>query len=262
MDLSIKICKCELIKCKSCSNESLSKNLCISCNEEDKYYHKLNDTENIGEFINCYKTNSILNYYLDINDKYYKKCYISCATCKEQGNYTNHNCLTCAHDYTYELNISGTTINCYRSCPENYGKVIKEKNKCIEDCSKDSDFKYEFRNSCYQDCPHNISVKSEFKNFYCEVICPKEYPFEIIKTQSCVSNCTISERQNGLCKINYISNDENDKEAEEKVIANIKEEITKDFNTSDIDKGEDVTIEQKGSTITITTTENQKNDKS
>lgn len=70
MDLLIKICKCELTKCKSCSNESLSKNLCISCNEEDKYYHKLNDTENIGEFINCYKTNSILNYYLDINDKY------------------------------------------------------------------------------------------------------------------------------------------------------------------------------------------------
>ena len=263
LDSSIKICKCELTKCKSCSNESLSKNLCISCNEEDNYYPKFNDTENYGEFINCYnETNAGFNYYLDINDKYYKECYISCATCKEKGNSTNHNCLTCANDYTYELNIYNGAINCYQSCPEDFNKLIKEKNKCIDDCSKDLDYKYEFRNSCHQDCPHNISVKSEIKNFYCEVICPKEYPFEIIKTQSCVSNCTISETQNGLCKINYISNDKNDKEAEEKVVANIKEEITKDFNTSDIDKGEEVTIEQKGSTITITTTENQKNDKS
>ena len=37
---SIKICKCELTKCKLCSNESLFQNLCISCNEEDNYYPK------------------------------------------------------------------------------------------------------------------------------------------------------------------------------------------------------------------------------
>ena len=260
LDPSIKKCKCDLIKCKSCTNESLTKNLCISCNEEYNYYPILNDTESFGDFINC-NNETIPGYYFDDNDKYYKKCYISCSSCKEKGNHTNHNCLTCASDYIYNITISGA-INCYQSCPKIFSKLIPAKKLCIDDCSKDNDYKYEFRNKCYRECPYNISQKSEVKNFYCEAQCSKEYPFEIVETQLCVNNCTISERQNGICKINYISNNENNKEAEEKFIDNIKEELTKDFNASNIDKGEDVTIVQKGSTITITTTENQKKDKS
>ena len=260
LDSSIKICKCDLIKCKLCSEESLLKQLCLTCNEEENFYPILNLTNNTNEFIDCYNE-TIPGYYFDINDKYYKKCYISCSTCKEGGNYTNHNCLTCAIDYIYYLNISDS-LNCYQTCPEEYNKLIPEKNLCVNKCSNYLNYKYEFRNTCYKECPYNISEKSEAKNFFCEVKCTKDYPFEKIKTQTCVDDCTISERQNGLCKINYISKDENNKEAEEKVIDNIKEEITKDFNVSNIDKGEDVTIKQKGSTITITTTENQNNDKS
>ena len=85
----------------------------------------------------------------------------------------------------------------------------------------------------------------------------------MIDTQECVNNCTITERQKGLCKINYESKEEeNNKEAEEKAVENVKEELTKGFNTSEIDKGEDVVINQKGSTVTISTSDNQKNDKS
>ena len=43
---------------------------------------------------------------------------------------------------------------------------------------------------------------------------------------------------------------------------NIKEQLTKDFNTSDVDYGKDIVIKQQYSTITITTTENQKKEKS
>ena len=39
-DTSIKICKCDLIKCYKCSKESFEKNLCLSCN--DGYYPKFN----------------------------------------------------------------------------------------------------------------------------------------------------------------------------------------------------------------------------
>ena len=95
-------------------------------------------------------------------------------------------------------------------------------------------------------------------------ICDKDYPFEIIETQECVDKCTISERQKGTCKINYEPKEEQSKEskeAEEKAVENVKEELTKGFDTSDIDKGEDVVINQKGSTITISTSDNQKNDK-
>ena len=88
------------------------------------------------------------------------------------------------------------------------------------------------------------------------------YPFEIIETQTCVSSCSITQSESGICKINYISEDENNKEVEEKAVENVKEELTNGYNTSNIDSGKNVVIEQKDSTITITTTENQKNEKS
>ena len=70
------------------------------------------------------------------------------------------------------------------------------------------------------------------------------------------------EMENELCKINYISNDENDKEVEEKAIENIQEEMTKDFDTTYIDKGKSVVVKQKDSTITISSTDNLKNETS
>ena len=85
-----------------------------------------------------------------------------------------------------------------------------------------------------------------------------EFPFEIIETQNCVNYCTINERVEGKCKINFVSKDEINKEIEENVFENIKKELTNNFNTSDIDKGKDIIMEQKHSTITITTTENLK----
>ena len=43
------------------------------------------------------------------------------------------------------------------------------KKECIDDCSKDFDYPYEFKNQCYQECPQNISVKSELRTNYCEI---------------------------------------------------------------------------------------------
>ena len=216
-----KICECELKKCKECSIESKSNNLCISCNEDNNYYPKLNDQENIDGFINCYSGN-ILGYYLDNN--IYKECYKTCSYCKGSGNDTYHNCTKCSNEYKYQLDIN------------------RAKN-------------------CYEECPNDISIQSNKNNFYCKIKCPKEYPFEIIETHLCVDICTIYEQEQGLCKINYVSNEES-KEAEEKAVENVKEELTKNFNTSNLDKGENIVIKQKDSTISITTTENQKNEKS
>ena len=92
-------------------------------------------------------------------------------------------------------------------------------------------------------------------------MCPKEYPFEIVETQNCVDNCKIFQIYNGECIKNYVSDDENNKEVEEKEVENIKEDLTTGFNTSDIDKGTNIVIKQKDSTVTITTTENQRNEK-
>ena len=277
-------CKDNLIennefKCyKKSSNNQNYINLCEKCGEN--YFQINNEDTNI----NCY--NNYEGFYLDESNSYplIRPCYESCKKCDNKGNEIEHNCLSCDLNYIYQLKMN-THINCYKTCEfyfyynqndekyyctpdmlcsnEKYKLLIPQKNQCIDDCSKDKDYPYEFRSSCFHECPINISIKSETKNFYCEAKCSREFPFEIIKTQQCVNNCSISERQKNLCKINYESQDNKiNNEAEEKAVENIKEELTKEFNTSDIDKGTNIVIEQKGSTITISTTENQKNEKS
>ena len=277
---AIKICKCDTIKCEKCSDESISNGLCLTCNNEKGFYPKANDINYNGNFIECYEGN-ISRYYFDNNTKNYKECYSSCQTCIGEGNDINHNCLSCANEYNYELNNS-ETINCYKicsyysyyntfnkknyctsdnSCPKDFNKKILDKKQCINDCTKDNEYKYEFRNNCYKECPPGISEKSNRGRYKCKAICNKEYPFEIIETQECVDKCSIEEREKGICKISYEEKEEASKEAEEKAVENVKEEITKGFNTSNIDNGKDVVIKQKGSTITISTSDSQKNDK-
>jgi len=170
------------------------------------------------------------------------------------------NCYNSCNYYFYYNSTEDKYYCTYNdSCPNDFNKLIFEKKQCIDNCTKDSNYSYEFRNTCYEHCPSNISVRSDTKGFYCEVKCPFNSPFENIYTQICVDECTITQRAKGICKINYISDDENNKEIEEKVINETKEELMNDFDTTDVDKGKDIVIEQKDSTITITTTENQKN---
>ena len=90
--------ECEMDKCKICSDESKENNLCLICNEEKNYFSKSTDK---GKYIDCYKGN-ISGYYLDTNNKYYMPCYPSCETCNFYGNETNHNCLSCSNNYSYE----------------------------------------------------------------------------------------------------------------------------------------------------------------
>ena len=264
----------EIMKCSNYSIESVLDGLCISCS--DSFAPKYNDSLNKNNFIGCYKEPK--GYYLDNEDKFYKECYQSCETCDEQGTDINHNCLKCKINYNYELNMINNHINCYneckfyfyynstndkyyctsdRNCPNFFNKLILENNQCIESCSNDSMFQYEFRNKCYNECPSNISKLSEKKDFFCEAICPKEYPFEIVETQECVKNCTIFQRQNELCIINYKpkENEKEDKEAEEKAVENMKEELINNFDHSILDKGENIIINQKDSTIIIRPTD-------
>ena len=166
--LNNKICKCSSnIKCKACNDESIGYDLCISCN--DDYYPKENDSSNNLSYINCY--NNLEGYYLD-NNTIYKKCYSTCKSCNEKGDETNNNCIECIDNYIF-INDSEIKTNCYEKCeyyyyfdssnkyhctetnecPNEYKILIKEKNKCINICKNDKDYKYEFNNTCYKNCP-------------------------------------------------------------------------------------------------------------
>ena len=40
-------------------------------------------------------------------------------------------------------------------CPENYDKLIEPKKQCIDHCTKDDMYQYEFKKKCYEICPSN-----------------------------------------------------------------------------------------------------------
>ena len=150
------------------------------------------------------------NYYYNKNNNIYEECYYTCKKCDEGGNETNNNCIECKDGFMF-LNVSLNETNCYEICPhyyyfnesnkyvctdeeectKNYNKLIKEKNKCIDDCSKDNIYIYEYNN-----------------------ICDKNYKNELIeKTNQILEEPNISTIQNliQLNKTDIIINDESEK---------------------------------------------------
>ena len=51
-------------------------------------------------------------YYLDINNKAYKKCYENCKYCYQEENEIFNNCIECIYNYTL-LKDSLYKTNCY-----------------------------------------------------------------------------------------------------------------------------------------------------
>ena len=92
-----------------------------------------------------------------------------------------------------------------------------------------------------------------------------------MSTQECVKYCSIKDITQNLCVLNYKSekkddnNNEVNKEEEnvkvqDMMIQNIEEGFTSDdYNTSNLENGEDEVIENENMKITLTTTQNQKN---
>ena len=185
---TIYLCKCSNnIKCEYCSKESLNKDLCITCNLEQQFYPKINEAKNDG-FINCY--NNPEQYYL--NDSKYYPCYETCNKCNELGNEKENKCTECKSNYSTKNdfeNDNNCYINCpynyyydsernYKcttddNCPQNYSKLISPKKRCIDDCEKDSNYKFEYRNECFIECPNSTHISNDnpFKcidNLNCE----------------------------------------------------------------------------------------------
>ena len=99
---------------------------------------------------------------------------------------------------------------------------------------------------------------------YCEAICDKEKPFELISSQECVDYCDINDILSGICITKYKSEEDitiegsdnlikDEKEIKEqeiklqdKILDNIEKGFTSEnFNTSNIESGNDAVIEIK-----------------
>ena len=267
---------------------------CKSCKEN--YYPKENDTLYKNLFFNCYQNPE--GYYLDkdeFDNPIYKLCNKKCQTCIMKGNALEHNCITCKDKYPFGIINDNNQINCYINCscfyyfdedknyqctkdyfcPKEFSKLQPERRECIKDCSLETNTKFEFQKTCYERCPPQTEESLE-KAYYCEAICDEENPFELIDSQKCVDYCDINDILTGLCIMKYEVNnnikgsDETDKKEkdlkeeeikiQDKILANIEKSFTSNnFNTSSLEKGNNIVIEEKKMTIILTTTDNQNN---
>ena len=265
-------CECELNDCLSCANLDLglNKKICTKCS--NNYYPKENENQIEGKYFNCY--NALEGYYLDKTDSIYKKCYHSCETCEINGDNINHNCLICNGDYSFKYNLNNHTnyFNCYESCeyyhyfdeeykyhctmsescPDDYSKLIIDEKECI----KEEKFFYE---------------TTETNNKEISTLLLKDYFSTIIFEQ------VINKSNNIILPVYHINNiieeiknkeknetEIKDKEEVIKYYNQIKTDIetiftSENYDTTNIDKGEDQIIETKNMKITLTSTQNQKN---
>ena len=155
------IYKCDN-KCYNCSFESMLSNLCTSCNGKNNYYPV--ESQN-SSFIECLNSNNSDGFYLDNKTYTYKECFPSCKKCHTLGDINVHNCIECKNNYTFINNSNCFEICRYyyffnslneykctskKECPSDFNKLIKDKNQCIDNCTKDEKYKYEYKNVCYE----------------------------------------------------------------------------------------------------------------
>ena len=225
--------KCN-IKCKTCNFESNSNNSCLICNNAQHYYQKLN---NNNKYINCYNE---LPYDYVLDNNIYKPCFDTCDNCTEIGDEYNNKCTKCKTNFIFKTDFDNDK-NCYqicdyyyyfdsnrryhctsqKKCPNEYNKLINNKNKCVETCKEDSIYKFEYKNICYKSCPQGTHNSSN-SNYICEedLVCEYYYNYtrtgcldiipegyylndSILKTidkcdRKC-KNCSIESNLNNLC---------------------------------------------------------------
>ena len=96
--------KC-IIKCSNCTIDSVSNELCVSCNNVQNYYAKLNDDINENSYIDCY-TGEQVGYFFDNINNIYKTCHPKCKACFGEGSNENHHCSECIN-FAYLLDDDG-----------------------------------------------------------------------------------------------------------------------------------------------------------
>ena len=209
----------------SCKEIGYSHEYLNICYKECPEYTHAIKAENSNDVLICLDKKPE-GYFLD-TDGYYKKCYKSCKLCDGKSGEIEHNCTTCKPDY-YFFDDSFYKNNCYKKCPNNYyyddnntyhcsdncsgiyNNLIINSNKCIDDCEKESVYKYEYDNICYEECHNGINSEKEGicldTNIYQyinttnnEIIGDNEEIFQRLKEKS-LYNYNISKKEEMIIK--------------------------------------------------------------
>ena len=125
------------------------------------------------------------NFYVDEENKEIKPCYETCDTCEQSGDAESNNCLTCAPKYMKRPEIGETkecVVKCTYSyyytsygqykchntsqCPEDAKYLVREKNKCVDDCKNDDTYPFLYNGECLSECPEDTKAT----NYVCQLV--------------------------------------------------------------------------------------------
>ena len=170
--------------CKDNKKIKNSQGKCICDNLNGYYSIKYN---NILFSDLCYNTQTKpKNFFLNKESNLFEICYKNCQSCNNYVNDNENNCSSCVSNYIFLPDYNNST-NCvpkcnyyyYYSlyniysctsnfqCPEEAKLLIRNKNRCIDNCSMDNIYKYQYSGECLDKCPDYTNVngyKCERKN--------------------------------------------------------------------------------------------------
>jgi hypothetical protein len=157
------------------------------------------------------------------------------------------------------------TIDCSDDWKSRRYKIIANTGTCIDSCNNSTEYKYEYGGKCYANCSYYYYVVNE-SNYYCtnNLSCPEEYPNLIETKKKCIKYDFLNSIQD-MVKIERNESEKMPKEEEEikfcdNILKNVEEGFTSEnYDTKNLDKGEDEVIKTEKMTITFTTSQNQKN---
>ena len=108
-----------------------------------------------------------------------------------------------------ELSYKMCAINdCSTNWKNNRKKIIPDKDSCIDDCSEDETYKYEYKYICYDKCPKGTHSNKD-NTYLCESNvneCVAKYPFISLIDYTCEGECHSEDFFNDICSINIINN--------------------------------------------------------
>ena len=165
----------------------------------------------------------------------------------------------CKDNHNISININDYS-NCYNNCDYYHYYDSENKSHCVFSCPEN----YQTLNEDTKEC---IKIKYESTEIFNKEL-SSSYPLKIIiETQKVAKNKEIKSIIKDLLKYEknetVIKDKEKAKEEEIKYYDTILENIetgftSEDYDTSNLDKGEDEVIETEKMTVTFTTTDNQK----
>ena len=164
-----------------------------------------------------------------------------------------NNCKKCIDNYIFIKEISYKTncfnkcdkyyyfdenneYKCIENCQGKYNKLIKEKNKCIDECKYDDTYKHEYNNTCY--------------TYYQKLQLVKNENIDVMILE------TIFSFIDEFLILNDTMND-TDIDIQDIIQEKIKDLIKYELNITEIN--DDIKINVGSVNYTITTTNNQKN---